>query len=87
VSQIPRPSPITSGSHLNKATYRNKPDENASVDVGNKYDTALSDFNVEVRIERTIMSDIKPLDEESTGERDFYTPPKADWDRNHGSDV
>jgi len=87
VSQIPRPSPITSGSHLHKATYRNKSDGDASMDAGNNYDTALSDFNVAVRIERTIIRDTEPLDEESTAERELYTPRKSDWDRIHGSDA
>jgi hypothetical protein len=87
VEQIPRPSPITSGSHLHKSTYRNRPDGNVSVEAGNDYDTALSDFNVEVRIERTIIRDAKPLDEESTAERDLYTPPKSDWDGTLGSDA
>lgn len=87
VSQIPRATPITSGSHLHKSTYKNRPDGNVSVDAGNDYDTALSDFNVEVRIERTIMRDAKPLDEETTAERDLYTPPNSDWDGTLGSDV
>ena len=88
VSQIPRPSPITSGSRLHhKASYRNNPNGNVSVDVGNNYDTALNDFNVEVRIERTIISDTKPLDEEFTSERELYMHSKSDWDGTHGSEV
>ena len=57
------------------------------MDVGNHYDTALSDFNVEVRIERSIIRDAKPLDEEFNAERDLYAPPKSDWDGSHGSNV
>jgi hypothetical protein len=57
------------------------------MDAGNNYDTALSDFNVAVRIERTIIRDTEPLDEESTAERELYTPRKSDWDRIHGSDA
>jgi hypothetical protein len=87
VEQIPRAIPISSGGpYPQKSTYRNRPDGN--VDVGNNYDTALSDFNVQVRIERTIIRDEKPLDEETTAERNLYTPPpKSDWDGSHGSDV
>ena len=82
-------TPITSGSHLHKPTYRNslKQDGDVSVDVGNKCDTSLSDFNVEVRIEQAILRDVKPLDEEATAKRDIYTPPKSVWDRTHGPDV
>jgi hypothetical protein len=83
VEQIPRANPISSP---HKSTYRNRPDGN--VDVGNNCDTALSDFNVQVRIDRTIIRDEKPLDEETTAERALYTPPpKSDWDGSHGSDV
>lgn len=57
------------------------------MDVGNNFDTTLSDFNVQVRIERTIIRDATPLDEESTAERDLYTPSKLDWDGIHESDV
>ena len=57
-----------------------------AVDVGNNYDTALNDFSVEVRIDRTIIRDTEP-DEESTVDRDLYAPPKSDWDGTHGSDV
>ena len=56
------------------------------MDVRNDYETALSDFNVQVRIERTIIRDEKPPDEESmtTAERDLYTGSKLDWDATHG---
>jgi hypothetical protein len=56
-------------------------------EAGNNFDTALSDFNVQVRIERTIIRDAQPLDEESTAEQHLYTPSKLDWDRIHGPDV
>ena len=85
-SQVPRMNPISSGPHLHKPTYRNRSDGNV-MDVGNNFDTALSDFNVQVRIERTIIRDATPLDEETTAERDLYTPSKLDWDGNHESDV
>lgn len=58
-----------------------------TVDAGNNYDTALDEFNVEVRIERAIIRDSKPPDEESTAERDLYRPPKSDWGGTHASDV
>jgi hypothetical protein len=54
--------------------------------MGNNYDTALSDFNVEVRIDRSIIRDAKPPDVE-TSERELYTPTKSDWDKAPGSDV
>lgn len=87
VSQVPRVNrdPISSGPHLHKPTYR-RSDGNV-MDVGNNFDTTLSDFNVQVRIERTIIRDATPLDEESTAERDLYTPSKLDWDGIHESDV
>jgi hypothetical protein len=57
-------------------------------DIGNNYDTALNDFNVQVRIERTILRDasLRPPDEETTAEQHLYTPSKSDWDGN-ASDV
>ncbi len=92
VSQIPRANPISSCPHLQNPPYRNKSDGNVTGDVGNNYDTALSDFNVQVRIERTIIrDDAKPRDEETvtvtTAEQDLYTTSKSDWDGTHGSDV
>jgi hypothetical protein len=61
-------------------------------DTANNFDTALSDFSVQVRIERTITrardADSEPPDEETTAEQDLYTPSKkSDWDGIHGSDV
>jgi len=87
VSQIPRVTPISSSPHLHKPPFRS--DGDVTMDVGNAYDTALSDFNVEVRIERTIMRDARPPDEETATERDLYTPQKSEWDGTlgHGSDV
>jgi hypothetical protein len=85
VSQIPRPNPVSTPLH--KQTYRSKPDENATMDVGNNYDTPLSDFNVEVRIEQSIMRDARPPDEETT-EPELYTPSKpVTWDETQGSYV
>jgi hypothetical protein len=86
VSQIPRANPISSGPHFHKPPYRHESDKNMTVDVGNNYDTALSDFNVEVRIERSIIRDAKPPDG-VTVRRDLYTPSKSDWDETHRSDV
>lgn len=43
------------------------------MEIGNNFDTALSDFNVEVRVERSVMRDAKPADEESA-DQDPYTP-------------
>ena len=56
---------------------------------GNNSGAALSDFNVQVRIERTTIRDAKtgPPDEEASAERGLYTPSKSEWDRSHGSDV
>lgn len=82
-SQIPRPTPISASP--DQPSYGHGSDKSMVMDVGNNYDTALSDFNVEVRIDRTIIRDIKP-DEESTVDRDLlYAPPKSDWDGTHGS--
>jgi hypothetical protein len=53
--------------------------------LGNDYDTALSEFNVEVRIERSIIRDIKPADEEAT-EQELYSPSRSDWEKATGSD-
>jgi hypothetical protein len=54
-------------------------------------DTALSDYNVGVRIERTIVRDAKALYEESgtAVERDLYPPPISVqvWDESKGSKV
>ena len=62
-----------------KPPSRNRLDENPTVDTRRNYNynTALSDFNVGVRIERAIIRDGKPLDEESetTAGRDLYPPP------------
>jgi hypothetical protein len=61
-----------------------------TMDVGNNFDTALSDFNVRVRIERSIIRDAQPPDEVvtvTTAERDLYTPSKSDWDETHKSEV
>jgi hypothetical protein len=82
-SQIPRPTPISSP---HQPSYGHGSDKSMVVDVGNNYDTALSDFDVEVRIDRTIIGDTKP-DEESTVDRDLYAPPKSVWDGTRGSDV
>ncbi len=62
---------------------------NVPMDMGNNYDTALSDFNVEVRIERSIIRDTKPTDEETTAEQDLYTSSKSPsvWDGTQGSDL
>jgi hypothetical protein len=65
--------------------YTNRADGNLTVDMGNNYDTALSEFNVEVRIERSIIRDAKPPDEEAT-EQEFYTPSIV-WEKATGSDV
>lgn len=80
---------VSSGPQVHKSTSRNRLNGDVSVDrdVGNNFDTALSDFNVQVRIERTIIRDVKSLDEVTTAERDFNTSPKSDWDGSHGSDV
>lgn len=83
-SQIPRPSPISA--IPDQPSYRHGSDKSLVVDVGNNYDTALTDFNVEVRIDRTIIRDTKP-DEESIVDRDLYAPQKSDWNGTHGSDV
>jgi hypothetical protein len=50
------------------------------MNIRNNYDTALpvSDYSVGVRIERTIIRDARPLDEESettATERDLYPSP------------
>lgn len=89
VSQVPRVTPITSASHLHKSSYGNGSDGDVAEDVGNNDNTALSDFNVRVRIERTIIRDDNPPDEETvtTAERDLYTPSKSDWDGRRGVDV
>lgn len=80
VSQIPRAN-VSSGPQIHKPP-------NMSVDVGNNYDTALSDFNVQVRIERSIIRDDKPLDEETATEQGLYTPSpsKSEWYGTHGGD-
>ena len=64
------------------------------MDIQNNYDTALSDYNVGVRIERTIIRDAKPLatDEESESteaERDLYPPSISVqvWDETKASKV
>jgi hypothetical protein len=61
------------------------------MEIGNNYDTALSDYSVGVRIERAIIRDAKPLYEESesTAERDLYPPPISVqiWDETNGSKV
>jgi hypothetical protein len=85
VSQIPRVSPISASPH--QSPYGHGSDKIMTVDGGNNYDTALSDFNVEVRIDRSIIRDARPADEESTVDRDLFTPSKSDWDETHGSDV
>src|ERR1019366_4715813 len=60
---MPRANPITSAPHLHRpAVYRNMADGNLTAEIGNNHDTALSDFNVEVRIERSIIRDDKPPD-------------------------
>jgi hypothetical protein len=90
VSQIPRATPISSDPHFHKPPYRQESDENMTMDVGNNFDTALSDFNVRVRIERSIIRDAQPPDEVvtvTTAERDLYTPSKSDWDETHKSEV
>jgi hypothetical protein len=87
VSQVPRVNPISSGPHLHKPPFGNRSDGNMTVDIGNNYDTALSDFNVQVRIERSIIRDAKPPVEGSTAEQDLYSPAKSDWDGTHASDV
>ncbi len=57
------------------------------MDVGNNYDTALTDFNVEVRIEQSVMRDARPPGEETTTEPELYTPSKPTWDETQGSYV
>jgi hypothetical protein len=81
VSQIPKPNAIPCAPHL----HRHRADGNLSADLGNDYDTALSEFNVEVRIERSIIRDIKPADEEAT-EQELYSPSRSDWEKATGSD-
>lgn len=85
VTQVPRASPMSSGPHLHKSPCRIRSDGNVT-DAGNDLDT---DFSVQVRIERTIIRDAQPLDEEIARERDLYTPSssKLDWAGTHGSDV
>jgi len=86
VSQIPRP--IASAPHLRKPPYGSRSDGNITVDVGNNYDsTALSDFNVQVHIERSIIRDGKPPDVETTTDQGLYTPSKSEWEGIRGSDV
>jgi len=67
--------------------YRNRADGNPAVDIGNSFDTAMSDFNVEVRIERSVIKDSRPADEESADQGPYtpgYTPEskleKSHWD-------
>jgi len=60
------------------------------MDMGNNYDTALSELNVGVRIERTINRDVKPQDEESgtTAGRELYPPSILSdqvWDKTEES--
>jgi hypothetical protein len=61
------------------------------MEIRNNYDTALSDYNVGVRIERAIIRDAKPLYEEpeTAAERDLYSPPISVqiWDKTKGSEV
>ena len=75
-SQIPKANPISSVPHLHKPPYRNRSDGKIAVNPGNNYDNAQSDFNVGVRIQRAIIRDARPLDEESeiTAEQDVYPP-------------
>jgi hypothetical protein len=77
VSQTPRANIPSCGLH--KPPNRSRLDENPTIEIGNKYDTALSDYNVGVRIERSVIRDasLKPLDEQSetTADRDLYPPP------------
>lgn len=89
MSQTPRVNPISSGMHHHQPPYRNKSDGNVTAEVGNNCDTTLSDFNVQVRIERTIMRDAKPRGEDTvtTAEQDLYTATKSDWDETYKSDV
>ena len=71
---------------------RNKLDENRTTDIQNNYGAALGDYNVGVRIERTIIRDAKPQDEEDSetnADRDIYPPPISAqvWDEIKGSKV
>lgn len=74
----------------------NRLNDNSTMEIGsnsNKYDTALSDYSVGVRIERSIIRDthLKPLDEESEtkADRDLYPPPISVhvWDEIKRSEV
>ncbi len=78
-------------SQIPKPPCRNRLDGNSTVDIRNNYDTALpvNDFSVGVRIERTIIRDAKPLDEESettATKRDLYSSPISVqvWDEAKG---
>jgi hypothetical protein len=87
VSRMPMANSISSAPQLHRPTvYRDRANGNLTADIGNNYDTALSDFNVEVHIERQIIMDARPPDAETT-DRDFYTPPKSAWDKATGPDV
>ena len=87
VSQMPNANAFAGSPHLHRPVpYSNRADGNLSADLGNNYDTVLSEFNVEVRIERSIIRDAKPIDEEAT-EQELYSPSKSDWEKATGSDV
>ena len=89
VSQIPK-VPLSPSQHHRSRTYRNRADGNLTADIGNNFDTAMSDFNVEVRIERSVIRDAKPPDEE-TVDQGLYTsenkPEKSFWDGPIGQGV
>ena len=86
LSETPKVS--ASPLHLQRpGGYRNRADGNPAVDIGNDFDTAMSDFNVEVRIERSVIKDSRPADEESADQGPYtpsYTPEskleKSHWD-------
>jgi len=81
---------------FHKLPGRNRQNDNSTIEIGNnsnKYDSALSDYSVGVRIERSIIRDthLKPLDEESEikADRDLYPPPISVhvWDEIKQSEV
>ena len=86
VSQVPK-VPMSPSRHLQKpGAHRSRADGNLTTDIGNNFDTAMSEFNVEVRIERSVIRDGKPPDEE-TSDHGLYTPEKSVWDGGVRHDV
>jgi hypothetical protein len=86
VSQIPK-VPMSPTEHLHRSgAHRNRAGGNLTADIGNNFDTAMSEFNVEVRIERSVIRDGKPPDEE-TFDHGLYTPEKSVWDEGIGHNV